>query len=48
VAGLVFNSLEPKRESFCFYKNISKLPASLRGNEGSASWARISRRVLAA
>jgi hypothetical protein len=48
VAGVGFNSLEPKRESFCFYKNIPKLPASLGGSRGSASRSSISRRVLAA
>ena len=46
VAGPVFNSLEPKREPFCFYKSIPELPTSLGGSRGSASRSSIARRVL--
>jgi hypothetical protein len=44
VAGPVFNSLELKRKSFCFYRNIEKWPASLGGSGVSASRSSISRR----
>ena len=37
VADPALNLLEPKRESFCFYKNIPRLSASLGGSLGSAS-----------
>ena len=46
MAGPAFSSLELERESFWFYKNIPKLPASLGGSRGSASRSSISRRVF--
>jgi len=48
VAEPVFNSLKPKRESYCIHKNMRTLAASLGGSRGSAYRSCISRRVLAA
>jgi hypothetical protein len=48
VAGLVFNSLMPRRRFFCFYRSILTLSSLLGGNQESAPWSSISRRVSAA
>ena len=45
-ARTVFNSIEPMRKSFCLYRNIPKLPASVGGSRGRASRSSASRRVL--